>query len=151
MSVSILPFGHCSSHFWPFYFKEKSCPYGQRRKYTCPQIHLMCACSVYFGIGLPLCRRGKNSHLQWKSKLVACMHQTWIKAHAGGYSRSKYACPDSRRWPNSFKQKYNLTYGVINAMIIGREDTTVQAAAGLLSINRKLYYSLPPHTYLSQF
>lgn len=78
------------------------------------------------------------------------MHQTRIKAHAGGYSRSKYACPDSRRRPNSFKQKHNLTYEVINAMIMGREDTTVQAAARLLSINRKLYYP-SPHTctYLS--
>lgn len=99
---------------------------------------------MYFGTRLPLYRRKeKEDHLQQKAKLVARMHQTRIKARARGYSRSKYACPDSRRRPNSFKQKNNLTYEVINAMIMGREDMTVQAAAGLLSINRKLYYPLP--------
>lgn len=93
----------------------------------------------------------KESSLHWKTKLLAHMHQTRIKARARGYSRSKYACPDSHRRPNSFKQKHNLTYEVINAMIMGREDTTVQTAARLLSINRKLYYPFPQHTYLSQF
>ena len=79
------------------------------------------------------------------------MNQIRIKFHARQYCRSKYACPDSRRRPNSFKQKHNLTYEVINAMIMGREHITVHAAAGPRSINRKLYYRLPQHTYLSQF